>query len=89
MMRIIFSVYDAKAEAFLTPIFVTAEGVATRSFGAACQDPAHDFNKFSEDYVLFKLGLFDESIGAFDLLGSPVPVVTAAVMKQQKENGRA
>jgi len=59
----VFSVYDSKAEAFLTPFFSGTTATALRSFEAACNDPQHDFLKYGADYTLFEIGSWDSSKG--------------------------
>ena len=62
---LIFSVFDAKALAYLQPIFCKTEGLAVRSFTAAVEQVGHDFNRYAEDYSLWLLGEFDEQAGGF------------------------
>ncbi len=61
----VFSVFDSKVGAFLTPFFVANRAVALRSFMAACQDEASDFHRFAEDYTLFEIGLWESETGDF------------------------
>ena len=68
----IFTVYDAKSEAYLPPFFVRSLGEATRSFSDACNDTKHDFFRHSSDFTLFELGSFDELTGILTPLPSPV-----------------
>ena len=59
----IYSVFDTKAEAFITPFFAPTNAVAKRMFKEAAQDQNHQFHKNAEDYNLFVLGTFDENTG--------------------------
>ena len=77
----VFSVYDAKAEAYLPPMFFQSRGVAIRSFGAAAADEKHDFHRFAADYTLFELGDFDENSGKFSLLSAPVALGNALELR--------
>ncbi len=61
----VFSVFDSKVGAFLTPFFVANRAVALRSFMAACQDEGSDFHRFSDDFTLFEIGLWDSETGDF------------------------
>lgn len=85
MTRLIYAVYDSKAEAFLQPFFVQARGVATRMFQTACQDAGHDFHKYAEDYTLFELGTFDEENGKFLTYDSPKSIVMGIVIRDAKK----
>lgn len=60
MMLLVFSVFDAKAEAFLRPFFAETRGLALRSFRDAANDPTSAMSKHSADYTLFRIGVFDQ-----------------------------
>lgn len=81
-MKKIYAIYDAKAAAYLTPIFFDTEGIAVRQFTAAVKDPDHELHKFAEDYTLFHIGEFDEHDAKFELLDTPEPVVKALSVKE-------
>lgn len=86
--RLVFSVYDSKAEAFLQPFFCDTRGVAIRMFTVAVSDGKHDFCRFSEDYTLFELGEFDCLSGEFVSHPTPQSVVLASVLLASlKRNG--
>lgn len=57
----IFSVYDAKAEAYLTPFFLHNEKLAIRVFTDCVNDPEHPWGKHPEDYILFHIGCFKDT----------------------------
>jgi len=73
----IFTVHDAKVEAYLTPFFARTRGEALRMFQAACQNPEHDFAKHGEDYTLFHLGDYNDEDGSFYTNSTPIPMVKA------------
>lgn len=84
--KLVFSVYDSKANAFLQPFFAVSRGVAERSFFAAVIDERHDFNRFAEDYTLFELGEFDEESAQFSCLETPRSMALAShVLSMHKE----
>lgn len=60
-----FSVRDAKAEAYLQPFFAPTIAVALRLIESAANNGDHDFHIHSEDYHLYHLGCFDEQSGYF------------------------
>lgn len=72
MIHKIFSVYDAKAEAYLQPFFSTTTGLATRSFTDIMNDKTHPFSKYPEDYTLFELGTFSDLKCTFEMLKTPI-----------------
>lgn len=87
-VKMVFSVYDSKAQAFLVPIFCVTRGVALRLFQAAVLDVEHDFHKFCGDYTLFELGEFDEMSGKFANHATPESVALAVtIMQMAAPNG--
>jgi uncharacterized protein len=69
----VYSVFDAKAEAFLPPFLCRARGEATRRFVDALTDEKHVFFQHAADFTLFELGEFDEDKGE---LIPAVPIVS-------------
>lgn len=65
----VYSVYDLKAKAFLSPFFLPQDAMAVRALIDAVEDPNHQFAKHPEDYQLFRLGQFDDELGVL----SPSP----------------
>ncbi len=59
----VFSVFDSKVGAFLTPFFCKNRAVALRSFMSACQDVGSDFHRYAGDYTLFEIGEWDPEKG--------------------------
>lgn len=64
MKQHIFSVFDNKAEAFITPFFMPRPAMAERVFREMCNAEDHQFGKHPSDYTLFELGEFDDSNGS-------------------------
>jgi len=62
-MQHLFSVFDSKAEAFITPFFAPTIAVAMRMFEQACNDQTTDFHRYASDYTLFEVGYFDTDSG--------------------------
>lgn len=56
----IFTVYDSKTSAYMTPFFMQTKPAAIRALADAVNNPEHGFQKHSEDYSLFYLGEFDD-----------------------------
>lgn len=59
----IFSVFDAAAKRYMDPFCAPTVEFALRGFREACQTDGHQFAKFPEDYVLYRVGSFDAEIG--------------------------
>lgn len=73
MKQDIVSVFDSAAGAFGRPIFVPAIGLAMRSFTQEVNAVREDnqMNKHPSDFVLYRLGEFDDSTGAISGLDRP------------------
>lgn len=85
MIMKIFSVRDAKVEAFLQPFFSPTLGAAIRSLMEAVNDPGHQFAKNVGDYSLFELGEFDDAGGLIVPAGQgPVHCVTCSELVKNK-----
>lgn len=64
-----FSVYDIKAEAFMVPWFMPAQGQAVRAFSDLVEDKNTIVGKHPGDYKLVYLGDFDDNDGRFESVG--------------------
>lgn len=66
MIYKIFTVFDSKVEAYLTPFFMRSKGEAIRRISELVADSKHDFSKYPADYTLFELGeYFDDTGGLY------------------------
>lgn len=65
MVQKVFSVYDSKAEAYLPPFMMTTKGQAIRAFQDAITDGKSQFCKHPQDYTLFEIAEFDDSVGTY------------------------
>jgi hypothetical protein len=63
MIYEVFSVYDAKAEAFLPPFILPKQAQAKRAFSQCVNSPDHQFGANPDDYTLFSLGNFNDEDG--------------------------
>lgn len=79
----VFSVYDAKAFAYLPPFFIAEKGMAARAFSEAVENPQHQFGKHPEDFTLFYLGEFDDQTGYFEGQVAPEVVTTALAVRRR------
>lgn len=74
MQHQIFSIRDAKAEAYMQPFYSQAKGAAIRAVADIVNDHQHPTGKHPEDYHLFHLGMWDDQTGTFELFPQPEPV---------------
>lgn len=72
MILKIFSVYDCKVEAYMSPFFMQSRGQAIRAFGDTVKDTSSQFSKHPADFTLFELGTYDDSSASFDLHVTPI-----------------
>lgn len=63
MILKLFSVYDDKAKAYMSPFFAATAGLAIRSFSDAIADSNTSVSKYPADFTLFELGEFDDQTG--------------------------
>jgi len=72
MILEIFSVYDSKAEAYMTPFFMQSVGQALRSFIDASEDTNTQLSRHPEDFTLFHIGKWDDDTCTINMLKTPV-----------------
>jgi len=63
MKHKMYSVYDSKAQVWMRPLFMRADGEAIRAFRASVADPQHQFGMNPADYTMFAIGEFDDDKG--------------------------
>lgn len=80
-----FSVFDAKAQAFLQPFFFASDGQAVRIFSDCVRDPSHAFGKHPEDYSLFRVGEFDLINGKLGDIPDSINAVECLLVGKQVE----
>lgn len=73
----VFTVYDAKVEAYMQPFMLQSQGQAVRSWMDVVNDAKTQFSKHPEDFTLFYIADYDENTGRYENLTAPVPVATA------------
>lgn len=59
-----FAVYDLKALNFGVPFFMSSVGGAVRAFADLSNDPQSTVAKHPEDFQLFEIGEYDDSLGS-------------------------
>ncbi len=71
MLQSIFTVYDEKAKAHLSPFFRHNSEMAIRDFTDCINRQGHNFNNHPSDYTIFLHGSFDDENAAFTLQSAP------------------
>lgn len=82
MKHIILSIYDCKAEAYDSPVFVQSRGVAIRELTEAVNNPQHRLSKHSSDLTVFEVGTFDFQTGTFELHDAKIALCTLSELKK-------
>jgi len=71
MITQMFTVFDSKTLAYLSPFYEQSVGGAVRSFNDTCQIEDHPFHKYPEDFTLFHIGEFNNADCSFELFEAP------------------
>ena len=67
MKQQVFSIYDAKAQAYFPPFYLHNSQMAIRQFGDMVNDPESRVSKHPEDYTLFNLGEWDDQTSNYKI----------------------
>ncbi len=59
----IYSIFDTASGLYSRPFFTQSDPEAMRSFEDISADADHPIGKHPEDYMLFRLGIFDDTKG--------------------------
>lgn len=70
----IFTVFDARVQAYLPPFYDRSVGSAIRSFEQAANDVKHTFGMYPADFTLFELGEFEDSSALFKFHPTAMPL---------------
>jgi hypothetical protein len=83
MLSVIVSVKDSAAEAFGRPMYLQSLGVAIRSFTDEVNREDKDNQLFNhpDDFDLYELGVFDDSLGRYELRENPTVIVRGKDVK--------
>lgn len=71
MIQNVYTIKDAKTNAFANPFYSVNDATAIRSFEQAAADPNTTISQFPEDFSLYKLGTFTDESGQFTLEETP------------------
>lgn len=84
MIQVIVSVKDTAAQAFGRPIFVPTAAVAIRSFRDEVnrKDSTEDMARHPDDFELYQVGTFDDSIGLVEVEAQPRLIARAKDLKE-------
>lgn len=59
----LYSVFDTASKLYARPFFLQSDAQAVRALTDVVADGEHEIGKHPEDYILFRIGMFDEEKG--------------------------
>lgn len=80
----VYCLYDSKAAIWGQPVYYRSPGEFMRALTETVNDNKSNISKYSSDYTVFDLGVFDDTKGVFDLHKSPVSLGIAQEFKYQQ-----
>ena len=83
MKKMIFACLDVKASAFGNPFTSTNRGTAIRDFANAVRDTGSQVNKNPEDFMLYEIGSFDDSVGLIEAYNVPEVIAHGTQFTQE------
>jgi len=81
MLLKVFAILDLKAEAFMSPFFMSTTGQAMRAFKDLVNNPESSLYRHPADYRLHCIGAFDDSRGQLLPLDQVEPLGFASEFK--------
>lgn len=79
----VFSLWDSAANAYMTPFYLPAAGLAIRQLQDAMQKPDTVLHSHPEHFTLYELGFFEPATGIHTLHQGPQSIVTLAELKDR------
>jgi len=77
-----YSLFDIKAQHYMTPFFTINDGTAIRSLSQMVNEKEPNMvNQYPDDYNLFCVGSFDDSTGVLSPIDHPRSLGLAAQFK--------
>jgi len=85
MIYKVFTIYDSKSETYLQPQYCKTKNECLRIFTdiVNSNDSQNQVAKHPEDYTLFEIGEYDDSIGSFSMLPASISLGNALEYKNQ------
>ena len=71
----VYAIYDKVAQVYQHPWVDTSDMTAVRAFKLACQDNASLFSMCPDDFILYRVGMFNDKSGTFCECELPVKIV--------------
>jgi hypothetical protein len=90
MIQQIYTIYDDKTGAYMTPFYLPTDEAAIRSFEISRDDPNHLFHHNPHDFTLHTLGSFDDQTG--EIVTHPpkhIPIAKKKSSNQKKSSQKS
>jgi len=84
MMKV-FAVYDSAVKAFCRPFNMLTTGEAIRGWSDVVNDEKTEFFRHPDDYCLFQIAEYDETLGRYTNLSAPESLGSALKFKKSVE----
>lgn len=88
MMWPVYSVFDSKVRAFLTPFFTHTDESAIRALSdvvEGSEGERHQFARHPEDFSLYRIGAFDDAAGVLEPLEVSVNLGVLATFRRSSQ----
>lgn len=82
MKHNVYTIKDIKAEVFGNPFYSANDQTAKRSLDQASKDPNTTICQYPEDFVLYKLGQWDDETATLSTLDTPFYLATGATQEE-------
>lgn len=77
MKQEVFAIYDSAAAIYNMPVFMPTIAMARRIFDDQVKREGSELAKHPEDFILYHLGTYDQTLGKFMNLKEPTRVASA------------
>ena len=80
----VYTIKDIKAETFGNPFYSANDQTAKRSLEQASNDSNTTISQYPEDFVLYRLGSWDDSTATISTLDTPFYLSTGVTKEETK-----
>lgn len=88
MRHKVYTVFDSKAQVYMQPFYMRADGEAIRAFRQSIARPGHQFADYPADYTLFGIGEYDDDTARFAQYDSFVNLGNGVTHLPEVSNGQ-
>ena len=74
MKKSVYAIFDKVGQVYHNPWIDTSDNTAARAFGLACADRSSLYGMCPDDFILYRVGMFNDKSGTFCECEMPVKV---------------